>query len=344
MGRFGKRLSAEGKSLLYRQLAVMLMAGVSIERAFEILAEESELRRIKVFCASIRDDLAKGAPIEECLEKYPDIFYGSLIRLFKQEGGRESLLRVLYSLANTYDEAATFKAKLASILYYPAAAIGIAIIVTMVILVFVIPVFKEMFASFGSSLPTLTQLVVNIGDWVKGNITYILIAMAILVFLFVKNKQWLYRLAIIVPRLGPILKKLTITLFTKQLSIMLSVDTPFKQAMDYASGVVDNVLHAEKIRQMSERISEPKQLKEEMSFTGIFPKVTLEMVDAGQKSETLVNVLDEISYFYQKDIDRSLRRFTVTLEIVLIILLGVFIGGLVIAMYLPIFAISAGLL
>jgi type IV pilus assembly protein PilC len=343
MELFGTKLSRDAISLLHRQLGVMLATGVSLDEAFNTLAEESEDPKTKRLAFRIKNDLAKGISLGDSFAKYPNIFSEALINILSQEDQREKVSKVLFSMADALEGASSLKSRILRAIFFPALTFVIAIFLITLLIVFVIPVFIEMFASFGGSLPVPTQFFLTISIWVTNNILYIIIAIAILVFVFIKNKKLKYQLASIIPRLGVALKKSSVILFTRHLSIMLSFDIPLEEAIRYSSGTVNNALHAQKLKNMGDKISDAKQLKEKLHETRIFPKIIIKMVDAGIKSNSLELVFEQISKFYEKDIDQSLNKFTTLVEIVAIFIVGILVGGFVISMYLPIFKMAGGI-
>ena len=211
------------------------------------------------------------------------------------------------------------------------------------ILIFVIPVFRDLFSDFGSHLPAPTQFVVDLSDWMKHNFVFLLAAFLILLIILIANRNLRHRLAAIIPGLGVVFKRSSIILFAKHLSIMLAFDFPLKKSISNAAVSVTNSVHSQKLAALGDRISDLPQLKQELQSTGLFSQPVLQMINAGEKSNTLELVLDEISKFYEKDFDRSLYKFMSLVEVLAIIFVGIFVGGVVISMYLPIFKMAGAL-
>ncbi len=242
-------------------------------------------------------------------------------------------------MADVTESSGEIKTRVLKALFFPATTFVIAILAFTMILLFVIPVFAEMFADFGSQLPAPTQFVVNMSELIREN-GLIIIVLLILVFVLFIYKKTRYSIASAIPGMNGFLNKSSTILFTKHLSIMLSFGVSLKDAVQSSANAVSNVVHAQRLRQMGDNISDAKQLKEGMQATRIFPTILLKMVDAGAKSDSLNIVFEEISKFYEKDFDRSLHKSMSLLEVFAVIFVGTFVGGIVISIYLPIFGMA----
>jgi type IV pilus assembly protein PilC len=206
-------------------------------------------------------------------------------------------------------------------------------------MVFVVPIFTEMFAGLGSALPAPTQLVIHTSAWIVGNILYIFIGIIVLIACL-KNQKIRYKMASMIPGLRGVLKKSSIIQYARHLSIMLSLGAPLREAFSSAAESLNNPIHSERLKNVGRTLPDTKRLQEEMGVTEIFPNIILKMIRAGEKSESLGLVFEEISKFYEKDFSRSLHRMVSSLEILAVIFVGIFVGGIVISMYLPIFKMA----
>ncbi len=336
-----KRLTGSMISMLYRQLAVMLASGVSVQEAMKILGEDNENRKIARVTCSINESLGQGLSASESFAKHPAVFGQAVIDGFKSEKGGSELAQMLYTLADETDKAAEMKARIVAVMILPVATLAVAAAVLMMVSVFVIPVFAEMYASFGSALPAPTQFVINAGFFITDYIVLLVIAFFGLVILFKKKRGFRYRFLALLPVAGNLVKKMSLQQFTRYLSMMLSFDLPLKDALKYAA--TDNPLYAEKIKQIGAEVSGPGQLKDAMKAAAIFPNMALQMVAVGDKSGSFDYVLTQLANFYEKDVDRQLSRLVYILDILLILLVGLVVGIIVIALYLPIFRMAGAI-
>lgn len=339
MTLFGRKMKSDSIALLYRQLAVMFTVGVRADEAFDILAQESDNSRIKRLSGLIQQDLATGTSLKDSLKKYPKIFNDVLVGILLQEKPGEKAAKALSIMADATESSGDMKSKVLQALYFPVATFIVATIAFGVIMVFVVPVFKEMFADFGAALPVPTQLVVNTSDWIACNFLYIFIGIVVLV-VCLKNQKIRYKTASVIPGLQGLIKKSSIIQFARHLSIMLSLGVSVGEAFSGAAESLNNPIHSKRLKNVGKTLPDTNQLKEAIRITGIFPRIILKMIDAGEKTDSLDVVFEEISKFYEKDFDRSLHRMVSSLEILAVIFVGMFVGSIVIAMYLPIFKMA----
>ena len=339
MKLFGRKMNSYSIAILYRQLAVMLAIGIRADEAFNTLAEESDDPRIKTLSTLIQKDLSTGTSLGDSLKKYPKIFNNVLVDILLQEEQGEKASKALTIMADASEKTGNMKSKVFQALFFPIITLIVATIACGIIMVFVVPVFKEMFADFGAQLPVPTQIVINTSDWVVRNILYIFIGIVIMVA-GLKNQKIKYKIGSTIPGLRVLLKKSSIIQFARHLSIMLSLDVSLKEAFVSSAGALNNPLHSGRLKNIGDKIYDTKQLKEEMRFTGIFPKIILKMIDAGETSNSLELVFGEISKFYEKDFDRSLHRNLSVLKVFAVFFVGIFVGGVVLSMYLPMFKMA----
>ncbi len=337
---WGKRVNTDAVSLFYRQLAVMLASGMPILEAFNTLSEDCDYPKIKQMITAVTEDISKGISLAETLSKHPKFFNEALVNILKKDAQGKKVSKVLYRMADEIEKADMLKRKILQAILFPSVTFVLALIVMMVILIFVIPVFVDMFSDFGSQLPYLTRLVMGISHIVVQNLVYIIIGFAVILFLLIRSKKMLYSFASLIPLVRGVLQKISILAFTRSLSTLLSFEIPFKEAVRYSASAIHNVLVAEKIKLIAEKISDVKQLKEELRATGIVPKMVLQMMAVGEKTESLEYVLTQISYYYEKDVDKSFYRLINVMEVITILFVGFFVGSIVIAMYLPIFSMA----
>jgi type IV pilus assembly protein PilC len=339
-----KRLSPASTGLLYRQMAIMIASDVPVSEAFQVMAEESDLRKVRKIASAVSDDLKKGKPLDESLKKYPSVFSDFVITLFQGVEDKKKVAEALFQMADATEDADIIKSKLFRALFFPSVTMAFGIFLLMVITVFVIPVFKDMFYGLGGNLPGPTQYLFNISEWVIRNFLYLFILGIILVVLMLKFRRVAYLLATLIPGCSRLLKRASVVSFTKHLSIMLSFGLPVKKAYDKAVSTVKNMVHARKLAAAAEAISSVEQLEGALKSTGFFSKIILRMIHYGSRSNTLPLALKEITHFYEKDFDRSVNSFLRLMEILVIFAVGSIIGYIVISLYLPLFKMAGAIL
>ena len=256
---------------------------------------------------------------------------------------------ILQRLAAYIEKAAKLKSKIKGAMTYPAVVVAIAILVIAVILVFVIPVFEEMFRSVGSALPGPTQFVVNMSRFLKGNILYLLAGFVLLGWLFrtyrksAGGRKKTDSLALRLPVFGPLLRKVAVARFTRTLGTMISSGVPILDALEIVAKTSGNVILEEVILEVRGSIAEGQTIAEPLSETDIFPSMVVQMISVGEATGALDSMLEKIADFYDDEVDAAVEALTSMLEPLLMVFLGGAIGGLVIAMYLPIFKMAAAL-
>jgi type IV pilus assembly protein PilC len=303
---FGRKLNFVSFGLFYRQLAIMLTAGVALREALHSVCQESDQPQIRRANEIIRTDLANGVPLSESLAKHPKVFNAVLVNIAKHEDQLDKLSKALHKIADATEHLGILHNKVFRALFFPSLTFLFAILVTLVILIFVIPVFREMFANFGSHLPAPTQFIVNVSDWLKQNFFFLLAATLIVLIILIANKHLRHRLAAILPGLRMILQRSSIIIFARHLSIMLAFEFPLNKSITSAAVTVTNTLHSQKLAALADKTSDLQPLKQKLQSTGLFSPPVLQMIDAGEKSNALSLVMDEVSKFYEKDFDRSL--------------------------------------
>jgi type IV pilus assembly protein PilC len=337
---WGKRANTDAVSLFYRQLAVMLASGMPFLEAFNTLSEDCDYPKIKQMITAVTEDISKGISLAEALSNHPKFFNEALVNILKKDVHGKKVSKVLYRTADEIDKTNMMKRKILQAILFPSVTFVLALIVIMVILIFVIPVFVDMFTDLGSQLPYLTRLVMSISHMVVQNLIYLMIGFAVIIILLISSKKILYSFASLIPLVRGVLQKISILAFTRSLSTLLSFELPFKEAVRYSASTIHNVLFAEKIKRIAEKISDVSQLKEELRATGIVPNMVLQIISVGEKSESLEYVLTQVSDYYEKDVDKSFYRLINVIEVLIILFVGFFVGTIVIAMYLPIFSMA----
>jgi type IV pilus assembly protein PilC len=332
-----------------RQFSTMIDAGLPLVQGLTILAEQSENKTFKTILKEITKDVEGGSTLAEAMRKHPKVFDELFVNLIAAGEVGGILDTILRRLADYIEKAEKLKSRIKGAMTYPLVVVAIAVLVIAVILIFVIPVFEDMFAGFGAALPAPTQLVVNMSRFIKGNFHFIIIG---LVALIVGIKQ--YRnskqgrkstdgLMLKLPIFGELLKKVAVSRFTRTLGTMIQSGVPILDSLEIVAKTSGNVILEEIIYEVRGSIAEGQTIAEPLSETDIFPGMVVQMISVGEATGALDTMLGKIADFYDDEVDAAVEALTSMLEPLLMLFLGGSIGGLVIAMYLPIFQMAAAM-
>ncbi len=330
-----------------RQFSTMIDAGLPLVQGITILSEQMENKTFKRILTEVVKDVEGGASLAESLGKHPDVFDDLFVNLVAAGEVGGILDTILQRLAAYIEKLEKLKGQIKSAMTYPIVVVAIAIIVISVILIFVIPVFEAMFADFGSALPVPTQVVVDLSRFFKGNFHYVLGALFVFFFLFKKYKKTesgkknIDTLSLKLPIFGPLLKKVAIARFSRTLGTMISSGVPILDGLEIVAKTSGNVVLEEIIYEVRSSISEGQTIAEPLSENDIFPSMVVQMISVGETTGALDTMLEKIADFYDDEVDAAVDALTSMLEPILMVFLGGSIGGLVIAMYLPIFKMAA---
>jgi type IV pilus assembly protein PilC len=332
-----------------RQFSTMIDAGLPLVQGLTILAEQTDNKSLRVVLKEITKDVEGGSTLAEALKKHPKVFDNLFVNLVAAGEVGGILDTILQRLASYIEKAEKLKARIKGAMTYPAVVVAIAILVIAVILIFVIPVFEEMFRSFGSALPAPTQLVVDMSRFLKSNFHFVLAAIGLMIYLFRlyrKSKGGRRKtdaLALKLPIFGPLLKKVAVARFTRTLGTMITSGVPILDALEIVARTSGNVILEEVILDVRGSIAEGQTISEPLSETEIFPSMVVQMISVGEATGALDTMLEKIADFYDDEVDTAVAALTSMLEPLLMVFLGGSIGGLVIAMYLPIFQMAAAM-
>jgi type IV pilus assembly protein PilC len=332
-----------------RQFSTMIDAGLPLVQGLNILAEQAENTTFKRILKEITRDVEGGATLAEALKKHPKVFDSLFVNLVAAGEVGGILDTILQRLATYIEKAEKLKSQIKGAMTYPLVVVSIAIIVIAVILIFVIPVFQEMFEGFGQALPVPTQIVVKMSDFVKGNIHYMIGALIIFIFLFrryrntAKGRKQTDALALKLPIFGPLLKKVAVARFTRTLGTMISSGVPILDALEVVAKTSGNVVLEEVIFEVRASIAEGQTIAEPLAETDIFPGMVIQMISVGEATGALDTMLAKIADFYEDEVDTAVEALTSMLEPMLMVFLGGAIGGLMVAMYLPIFTMAGAI-
>ncbi len=335
-------------AIFSRQLATMLAAGIPLVQAFEIVANGNDKPAMQKLILDIKADVEGGTSLHEALAKHPlyfDDLFVNLVEAGEQAGALESLLD---KVATYKEKTEALKKKVKKALFYPAAVMVVAVIVTIVLLVFVIPQFEALYKGFGANLPAFTQFVIEVSKVVQHDGFYMAVGVAGAIFTFSYFKkrsramrEFLDRLILKFPIIGPILQKAAIARYARTLSTMFSAGVPLVEALDSVAGATGNIVYENAVRRMRDEVATGQRLQRSMESTGLFPNMVNQMIAVGEESGSLDEMSAKVATFYEAEVDNAVDAMSSLLEPLIMLVLGVLVGGLVIAMYLPIFKLAS---
>jgi len=329
-----------------RQFSTMIDAGLPLVQGLNILAEQNPNPTFKSILRQLTKDVEGGSTLAEAMKKHPKVFDNLFVNLIAAGEVGGILDTILQRLATFIEKAEELKSRIKGALTYPVVVIAIAFIVIAVILIFVIPVFQDMFSSFGSALPMPTQIVVNMSDFMKGNIHWIILAIIAFVYAFKQyantkgGRKTIDTWSLKLPVFGDLLKKTAVARFTRTLGTMMSSGVPILDSLEIVAKTAGNVVIEEIIYDVRGSIAEGQTIAEPLSENDIFPGMVIQMISVGEATGALDTMLGKIADFYDKEVDTAVDALTSMLEPLLMLFLGGAIGGLVVAMYLPIFTMA----
>ncbi len=346
--RGGRAINEKDITFFTRQLATMLKSGVPLLQSFEIVARGHGNARFSRLMMDIKAKVETGSSLSQAFRQYPEHFdnlYCNLINAGETAGMLDAILE---RLATYKEKILAIKAKIKSAMFYPMSVIVVAIVVVWVIMLWVIPAFKNVFKSFGADLPGPTLFVIALSDFVVSYWWLAFLAIAGLITVItvgIKRSAALRyavdRLSLRLPIVGAILEKATIARWTRTLSTMFAAGVPLVESLDAVAGAAGNAVYAAGTKRIQTEVSTGTSLTNSMTNTGLFPNMVLQMTQIGEESGSLDGMLSRVADFYEREVDDAVAALSSLLEPIIIVFLGVVIGGLVVAMYLPIFKLGA---
>jgi len=332
-----------------RQFSTMIDAGLPLVQGLNILGEQTENKTFRNMLKQITKDVEGGSTLADALSKHSKVFDSLFVNLVAAGEVGGILDTILQRLAAYIEKAEKLKSQIKGAMTYPIVVVGIAVIVIAVIMIFVIPVFQDMFSSFGKALPVPTQVVVAMSDFSKGNIHYMIGGLIVFVWAFrryrrtVSGKRNIDSILLKLPIFGELIKKVAVARFTRTLGTMVSSGVPILDALEITAKTAGNVIVEEVIFDARSSIAEGQTIAEPLSETDIFPGMVTQMISVGESTGALDAMLEKIADFYDDEVDATVSAMTSMLEPLLMLFLGGSIGGLVVAMYLPIFQMAAAM-
>ena len=340
----GGTITTKDITIFSRQLATMMSSGVPLVQSFEIVGRGHENKAMQDLILTVKGDVESGTALNEALSKHPrqfDELYVNLVTAGEHAGILEG---ILHKLATYMEKTEALKSKIKSALFYPIAVVVVAFVITCILMIFVIPQFQELFSGFGADLPALTQVVINMSKWFQsywwlliGGIIGFVVALIQLKNRSIRFAHFVDRLVLKLPIIGDIIEKSAIARFSRTLATMFAAGTPMVEAMTSVAGACGNIVFYDATMKMRDEIATGTQLQLAMRDTNLFPNMVVQMVAIGEESGALDAMLEKVADWYEQEVDDAVDALTSLLEPLIMSVLGVIIGGLVIAMYLPIF-------
>ena len=343
-----KKIKTKDIAIFTRQLATMLQAGIPLVQAFEIVGKGHENPSVQDLILGIKNDIESGTNLTMALSKHPiyfDALYCNLVAAGEQAGILDGILE---KLATYKEKIEAIKGKIKSALFYPAAVVVVAFIITAILLIYVIPQFESLFKGFGADLPALTKFVVDLSRTFQ-DYWYLIFgsiggSVAFLTYSYKRSEKMQHamdRTLLRAPVIGDIVKKATIARFARTLSTMFAAGVPLVESLESVAGATGNSLYVQGTHAIRADVSTGMQLQAAMNSTGLFPNMVIQMVAIGEESGELDTMLGKVADFYEREVDDAVAGLSSLLEPIIMAFLGVVIGGLVIAMYLPIFKMAS---
>ena len=348
LGGGKKKITPKDVAVFSRQLATMIASGIPLVQAFEIVGQGHENPSMQELLLGVKSDIEGGDTLADALRRRPQHFdelYCNLVEAGEQAGALETLLDKIATYKEKTEE---IKGKIKGALFYPVAVIIVGLIVSAILLVFVVPQFAELFQNFGADLPAFTQFVLGLSEFMQAYWWVIFGGGGLAVYLFSLAKKrstafnrFLDRLMLRVPVFGPLVEKSAVARFARTMATMFAAGVPLVEALDSVSGATGNSVYGEAVQKMKQDASTGQQINASMRQTQLFPSMVVQMVAIGEESGALDTMLTKVADFFEREVDDAVNSLSSLMEPMIMAILGVLVGGLVIAMYLPIFKLGS---
>ncbi len=342
---FQPKVKEKDLAIFTRQLGALISAGVGIAEALEILSEQIPNKALSSALKLVKEDVSAGQSLSTAMSKHKRVFPEFLVNLISAAEESGNLDIILQRASQYYEKIAAIKRKIISASWYPAAVVFFATLIVFGILTFIVPTFAELYRGFGSSLPYLTQIIVNASNFLKSNILYIfvvlvgMIALNSFIYKTEKGKKFYHRIFLSLPLLGEIFRKGAIAKFARTLSTLVNGGVPIIRALEISAKVTGNVIIEEAVLKAREEVEKGKELYQSLDKK-VFPLIFLAMIKVGENTGRLDEMLDTISNFFEDEVDRAVEGLLSLIEPLLIIFIGGIVGTIIVALYLPIFKIG----
>jgi len=344
---FQPKVTGKDMVIFTRQMSTMIDAGLPLVQCLQILSKQQANPTFKKVLFQVQNDVESGNTLADSMRKHPKVFdnlYSNMIEAGEVGGILDTILS---RLATFKEKAMALQKKIKGAMTYPTICLGISLVILTVILVFVVPVFKSMFEEFGAALPAPTQMVVNMSDAFKNNFLYMIIGLAVLIFIIKKiysTEKGRYRMDSMflkAPVVGDLIRKVAVAKFTRTLSTMLQSGVPILDSLQVTAKTAGNKVIEQAVFRVSDAVAEGRAIVEPLEETGVFPNMVVQMINVGESVGALDAMLEKIADFYDEEVDQAVENLTAMIEPFMMVFLGGMIGGLVVAMYLPIFKIAS---
>jgi type IV pilus assembly protein PilC len=335
-------------AIFARQLATMMAAGLPLVQAIDIVGKGHENPSMQKMLMSIKTDIENGDTLAEALKRNP-VYFDELFCNLVQAGEQAGVLDTLLDKVATYKEKSeSMKKKIKKALTYPIAVVVVAVLVTAILLLFVVPVFEDLFKSFGADLPAFTRMVINMSEWLQ-EWWYIVLGILLGIYYtfdFFKKRSkpfnhFIDRVLLQVPVVGLIINKSAIARFARTLSTMSAAGVPLVEALHSVAGACGNIIYAEAVLKMREDVANGQRLQFSMQQVGMWPHMVQQMVAIGEEAGSMDAMLAKVADFYEEEVDNLVDNLSSLMEPIIMVILGILVGGLIVAMYLPIFKLGA---
>lgn len=335
-------------SAIARQLATMMSAGVPLVQSFDIVAKGTDNESVRDLVLGVKAEIESGRSLSEALRSYPLYFDDLFCNLVAAGEASGSLETMLDRIATYKEKSESLKRKIKKALFYPTAVIVVALVVTSILLIYVVPQFQSMFKGFGADLPLFTRMVISLSNFVQE--WWWIILAAIITFLSVfsyyyRRKKFIRdgvdKLMLRIPIIGKILHKASIARFARTLGITFAAGVPLVEALTSVAGATGNVVYSDAVMRIREEVSTGSQIQTAMRNTGVFPNLPIQMIGIGEESGSLDKMLSKVADIYEEEVDTAVDGLSTLLEPLIMAVLGILVGGLVVAMYLPIFKLGS---
>ncbi|MDH3329977.1 MAG: type II secretion system F family protein [Desulfobulbaceae bacterium] len=344
---FKPKVTGKDMVIFTRQLSTMIDAGLPLVQCLQILSRQQANPTFKKVLAQVQNDVETGNTLADSMRKHPKVFdnlYSNMIEAGEVGGILDTILS---RLAAFKEKAMALQKKIKGAMTYPSICLGISLVILAVILIFVVPVFKAMFEDFGAALPAPTQIVVDMSDAVKNNFIFMIIGLAVVIFIVKKiyaTEKGRYKMDAMFlksPVVGDLIRKVAVSKFTRTLSTMLQSGVPILDSLQVVARTSGNKVIEQAVFRVSDAVAEGRAIVEPLEETGVFPNMVVQMINVGESVGALDTMLEKIADFYDEEVDQAVENLTAMIEPFMMVFLGGMIGGLVVAMYLPIFKIAS---
>jgi type IV pilus assembly protein PilC len=347
-GSAGKRITPKDIAIFSRQIATMMKSGVPIVQSLEIIGNGQKNVRMKKLVDSVRSDIEGGSSIYEAMSKHP-VYFDELYRNLVKAGEAAGVLETVLDTIATYKEnIEALKAKIKKALFYPAMVIAVAILVSAIMLVYVVPQFEDVFKSFGADLPAFTQVIVDISRFMVSTWHIVLIGVigAVVAFIFFYKRSlafqhFLDKVILKVPVVGAIMHNSAVARFARTLATTFKAGVPLVEALDSVAGATGNSVYEKAVYRIKDDVSVGYQVNMAMKQVNLFPHMVVQMAAIGEEAGALDTMLFKVAEFYEQEVNNAVDALASLLEPMIMVVIGVLVGGMVVGMYLPIFKLAA---